>query len=158
MFGWIGELWHTRRANPNVGLIDGVELVAQAEGTLVVRPVLAILGIEQFQHMLFRIEDAKPRSFDRIHFDFSAVRELAGPWGAHFAMLIHFAMTLDVRVSLDGLQRQPAAIARLFRRCPQIRALLSQPQRRYTVRSEFEARCEDAQTRSEPDSEFSTTA
>ena len=126
MWRWMLDSLHALKPKEDIGLIESFDLEIQADGVLVVRPVVGILRIEDLQKLAWRIQEADPKSLAGIHFDFSAVPELEGPWSAHFAMLIRLGKMIKVPVSLAGLTGQPAAVARLFSSCPEMRRLLKQ--------------------------------
>jgi len=100
------------------------EFVADADGALVIRFRRAVLTCADVQAVVSRVHRSGRPSYGRIHFDFSGVAELVGPWGVHFAVLARLAQTVPGRVQVSGLHGQPAALAWLFRRSPEVRALL----------------------------------
>lgn len=107
-----------------MGLIRQFELEADTGGTLTIRPLTAHLTHEDLQAVIENVHQAASASFQNICFDFSKVTQLVGPWGVHFALLIYLARGLSACVSLNGLRGQPAALARLFRASPAVRALV----------------------------------
>jgi len=124
MLAYLAKLLSSEQADPEWALTSAFELVTQTGGTLVIRPGQASLQVEQLQALLHDVLEAEPQAFKRIHFDLSNVQKLAGPWGAHFAMLIQLARMLNLPVSVGGLHRQPAAMVWLFKDSPEVRALL----------------------------------
>lgn len=106
---------------------EKVELVIGADGTLSIRPLMSRLSFEELQDVIDQLRNDGLPAVSRIRFDFSKITELVGPWGLHFAILIRFANEIDIPVEVIGLHGQPAALAWLFRRSPQIRLLLQMP-------------------------------
>lgn len=60
-----------------------------------------------------------------VVFNLSAVRYLGPNWTLALALLINFAQRLNVPCQIDGARGQPAAVAALYVRSPQVRALVS---------------------------------
>jgi len=110
---------------PDWSLIEGCEFIADARGTLIVRPMAPHLHSQHFQTLVVCLGQADLRAFRIVQFDFSRVQELVGPWGVHFATLIKLAREVQSRVTVSGLSGQPAALAWLFRVSPEVRSLLS---------------------------------
>ena len=117
--GWLNQ----QGSDHGVELIQGAEVLASVDGLLVVRLLAGTLEADVLQKVVQQLEDASPRLFTRMYFDFSQVVELAGPWGVHFAILIHLARQVESRVSLGELHGQPEALAWLFRHSAELRAL-----------------------------------
>ena len=127
MLQGITELSHAAQKQPDAPWVEKFEMVADTEGKLTIRPLLARLSCYELQNMVDKLREGALESISRICFDFSIVRELTGPWGSHFAILIRLANEVDAPVHLIGLYSQPTALAWLFRRSPQLRLLLQFP-------------------------------
>lgn len=82
------------------------------------------LEAADLQVIVERLTDRSEPAASVIVFDFSAVDELAGPWSAHLALLIHLSKRLGCEVRATGLHGQPADVVWLYRNSPEVRALL----------------------------------
>lgn len=60
-----------------------------------------------------------------VVFNMSAVKYLGPNWTLALALFIDFAQRLNVPCHIDGVEGQPAAVANLYNRSPQVRALVS---------------------------------
>ncbi|MCB9855041.1 MAG: hypothetical protein H6818_05080 [Phycisphaerales bacterium] len=60
-----------------------------------------------------------------IVFNMSAVKYLGPNWTLALALFIDFAQRLNVPCHIDGIHGQPAAVANLYNRSPQVRALVN---------------------------------
>ena len=109
---------------PEADLLENAELIGNANGTLTIRPRFARLEVRDLQHVVDRLQEAGCDAVDLIRFDLSRVKELVGPWGTHFAMLIKLGQGVRGKVRMTGLQGQPASMAWVFRHSREVRALL----------------------------------
>jgi hypothetical protein len=114
-----------RASPPETALGEKCEVVSREGDTLTVRPLSRSLRSDELQKLLGQVRRTGLGTFGRVHFDFSHVAELVGPWGVHFAMLIQLVRDVPVQVCITGLHGQPAALAWLFRESPELRSLLS---------------------------------
>jgi hypothetical protein len=63
----------------------------------------------------------------RVVFDLAEVDELCGPWGSHFALLVHWMkkQAAGISVGITGLHGQPLGVAWIFRQSWVLRQLLA---------------------------------
>jgi hypothetical protein len=114
------------RLSPGERLLKWCELGADSDGTLLVRPRRARLKVSDFLLLADRLHRTRRESLDMICFDFSNVTKLTGPWGVHFAILLHLAQDFGGRVRMVGLRGQSAALAWVLGRSPAVKSLLSE--------------------------------
>lgn len=94
-------------------------------GGIVVRLLEPCLSVESVVRAAGCIEADAPADGASVVFDFARVRELTGAWGLHFAVLIDLARRSGIRIVATGLCGQPAGVAWVYRRCPEVRALFA---------------------------------
>ncbi len=111
--------------HPEWSLIENCELVADFDGTLIVRLLTPQLHSDDFEKLVERLREGDLDAFQLVRFDFSRVKELVGCWSVHFALLIKLAEDVQAPVVVTGLTRQPAGVAWLFRSSPEVRSLLA---------------------------------
>ena len=92
-------------------------------GGVVVRLLEPRLSVESIVRAAGCIEADAPDEGAVVVFDFGRVQELVGAWGLHFAVLIDLARRSGIRIVAAGLQGQPAGVAWVYRKCPEVRAL-----------------------------------
>lgn len=118
------------------------EIFAESPGQLIARPAAGSLDVASLQRLLQQLGELKLPDVTCIRLDLSRVRELAGPWGVHFAVLIWASREMKLPIGLSGLRGQPAALAWLFRGSPGVRGLL----KRTPVRQCARARSSDSRS------------
>ncbi len=124
MLGKLTSLLRRRATGTDAERMRCWELVAEAEDTLIIRPLSPRLSAEQLRKMLDDVQSADPSVFRRVRIDLSHVIEFPGQWGVHFALLIRFASEVPGRVHVTGVHGRLAAMAWLLRRSPEVRWLL----------------------------------
>ena len=130
MFDRLITMLTGRDSEPEVNVLERAELIADANGILTVRLRFARLGVRDFQQVVDRLQEAGCEAFDLIRFDLSRVKELVGPWGAHFAMLIRLGRDVRGKIRMTGLHGQAASVAWLFRNSREVCSLLDGPEAR----------------------------
>jgi hypothetical protein len=112
-------------SDPGERLLEWSELIVDLQGNLTIRPRMPRLPLSNLVEAAERLIACRPASFACVRFDLSMVEELEGPWGSHFAVLIHLAQILPCRVQMERLHAQPAALAWVFRSSPDVRRLFA---------------------------------
>ena len=94
----------------------------ESAGQLVLRLRGPALTVEDLQGALSAIQAERLNAPTQVVVDFSEVEELAAPWSLPFAILIHLAREIPVRVR--GLHGQPLQVAWLYRGSSEIRKIV----------------------------------
>jgi hypothetical protein len=102
--------------------------ISQSDSTtLTVRFSTQRLVITELQSRIDELKVSFSGETCRVVFDLAEVNELCGPWGSHFALLVHWAQEQAARVSVSmiGLHGQPLGVAWIFRQSCVLRQLLA---------------------------------
>ncbi len=116
-------LLNKRTLNRTARLLELCEVACPEPGGITITPRVRTLGLRDMLDMFAALDEAAMSELKYVAFDFSEVEEFTGPWGVHFAMLIHLSRRLSCRVLATSLHGQPAKVARLFRQSEDIRTL-----------------------------------
>ncbi|NOX58936.1 MAG: hypothetical protein GXP29_08780 [Planctomycetes bacterium] len=114
----------TRRMRQRASrLLELCELTCPDSTGVVLQPRTEILQLRDLLDIINALDEAEMSRLKYVAFDFSRVSELSGPWGVHFALLISLSRRLKTRVIATSLRGQPASVARLFSKSPDVQAL-----------------------------------
>jgi len=102
------------------------EYGVRADGGLWIHPAGPVLETRELGTFLRLLADIFAEDAPaEVVFDLSAIEYLGPRWTVALAMFIDFAQRVNAPCRIAGIEGQPAAVASLYHRSPQVRALLS---------------------------------
>jgi len=101
-------------------------VIADVAGTLCIRPLCKTLDPGELAVALAAInQPAVLDGLSDVVFDLGGVETITPGWTLVMAMLINFARHTNVACHVVGLRGQPAAVAFIYRRNPELMRLIS---------------------------------
>ena len=107
-------------------LLDNWHFVVQGDGCLLIQPLRETLTAEHVAEIIARLRNGDcAQGWKEIVFDLRHVERIGQQWTAVLAMFIDFARDVAARCRLASLTGQPAAVAELYRRNPELMDLIA---------------------------------